>query len=208
VREADALRYKWYTDTGLPQWLWADTLGTKQFGIFPLHAGYIQAYQLTGTAPFGTPRSFSGDRTYSFASLDSTQIFGIPRTFSGRDYVAIDASGTPRGWGSTEDALGIIYARIPVPMILESESPGEVHPRVAKYLRSYVLAQAFDRQGPGKNPTLAAYYKAHYGIGLALFKKIADALMRDIQWLRETEIPSRRRPPRVQLPPEFEQQLR
>jgi len=204
VKDLDFLRYQWWTDTGLPQWLWADTLGTKQFGIFPLFLGYAQSYEVTDTAPFGTPRDYSGDRTYSFASFDGSQPFGVPRDYSGRDYIVEeDAHGTPRLYASDVNALGMIYARIPRPLDLESETPVEIHPKLHKYLRAYVLRQAFDRQGPGRNPTLSAYYGLRYSMGLVLFRKMAFAILRDAEWQRDMFKARDFRPPRVQLPPEF-----
>jgi len=204
TKELDALEYDWWADTGLPQWLWADTLGSRQFGIFPLHAGYNQSYQISGSAPTGTPREYSGDRTYSFSSFDSTQIYGVPRTFSGRDYMADDpAYGTPRSWQSTDGQLGLWHSKIPPDMVEETDAPNEIHPRLHKYLRSYVCWKAFDRQGPGRNPRLSVFYRLHFEIGLKVFRMVAIAFMREIEFRRETFATVDRRPPRVTLPPEF-----
>ena len=277
TKDLDDLEYDWWTDTGLPQWVWADTLGSRQFGIFPLHAGYNQSFALGGTIPNGSPREYSGDRTYGFSSIDpclrlfnghtcsgdelhaispswrftrkasdsSTSfpthiweeeivegsltfsasetigsfgwedehgaqnvpdcfILGIPRTFSGRDYMADDpAYGTPRSWQSTDGQLGLWHSTIPADVVEETDSPNEIHPRLHKYLRSYICWKAFDRQGPGRNPKLAAFYRIHFNVGLKVFRMVAQAFMREIEFRRETFATVDRRPPRVTLPPEF-----
>ncbi len=42
----------------------------------------------------------------------------------------------------------------------ESETPALVPPQMQKYLRAYVLSRAFNRQGQGYQPTLAAFLPA------------------------------------------------
>jgi len=299
VKDLDDIRFDWWAETGLPQWMFHSPLGTKQFGIFPLSDNYLQGYILEqGDEPgssywLGGPRFWSGDRTYSFTvnrhtrvlkhgsgytsdgdiehapdlgyhftrnatssggnSLfsetswathaweeelleDSTQaastetkstnyagtssfesvdgfvannfpnffVLGTPRDYRGRDYnVNGSGYGVPRYLSSSDSGLALYFSHFPDALEGEADIPREIPTQLHKYLRAYVLAKAFEREGPGFNPDLAMFYWDRYNLGVKIFKKMANPTIRDLVMQRKQRQPITRRPPRVQLPPEF-----
>lgn len=68
IKPLDQREYAWWEDTGLPTYVFGTNQG--QLGVFPLDSSYTDGYVLAGDARFGTPRQFSGARTYSFASQE------------------------------------------------------------------------------------------------------------------------------------------
>lgn len=135
----------------------------------------------------------SEDRQYVPAPYDSgaAEIFGAIRDFK-----------------SSEDSLTVWEVIVPTRPLTESDVPGLIPRQFAKYLKFYVLSRAFSRKGQGFRPDMAQHFTSLFQIGIEVLTKIADLSMIDRNYARQDFIASGTlgRPPRVQLPSNFERQ--
>jgi len=223
VRELDAHSTAWWREQGEPQ-AWArSTTRPRQFDVYQFVTTYQQGYQLvegfTATAPqpsvgLGIVRELSGSRTYAWASDDSTAPYGIIRSIASgeRDYVAQPtwqpALGTIRDWGSSDDNLMIWETVVPdEPALVEADTPWLVPAQLQKYLRAYVLAQAFMRQGELENAAAAAWFLYWWERGKLLMRHLGWVTRRDRGYQRNGPAQTRRAVPRPRLPSTFPRYL-
>lgn len=221
VRELDGTDSAWWREQGEP-FVWARSMQRpRQFDLYQLQAGYQQGYCLTfeetthtglkERALYGVVREMSGSRTYSWTSDDSTLPYGLVREMSstGRDYVhqpTWDAAlGTVREWKSSDDAVLVWEVVIPdsAPQLTEDDTPSLIPEPLQKYIRCYVLAQAFLRQGELENAPLAAWFELRWQRGIGLLKKLGWVTRRDRGYQREPKAPQGRAVPRPRLPSTF-----
>jgi len=139
---------------------------------------------------------------------------GMPRAVSSpdRQYVPVmrgsgvyTVTGIPREWGSSDGNFFVTYNAINQSDLTLTESPDLLPAQVSKYLRYYVLWQAFGRQGEGYRQDLADHWYARFERGARFMRKLSDVAYTDHIYVREevgaTEV---RRVPLVSLPPQFE----
>lgn len=135
----------------------------------------------------------SADRQYVPAPYDSgaAEIFGGIRDFK-----------------SSEDSLTIWEVITPTRPLTESDTPGLIPQQFGKYLKFYVLSRAFSRKGQGFRPDLAQHFTQLFQIGVGVLTKLADLSLIDRVYARQDFIASGTlgRPPRVQLPSNYERQ--
>jgi len=201
VRELDALERDWRTLVGYPL---AWTPGTGRSGTFEIYeivTAYSQGYRLAG-APWGIPRTFSGERTYA---TTGPTLYGLPRRLMSpdRQYLATTGPwGRPTTYHTSPASLLLLEVIGPeLPDLHEEDAPLLIPGPLQKYLRYYTLAQAWDGQGEGRQPALAALCMQRFARGVQVLKNLAWLTRKDSHMQR---VPAgsqgRRRPPRVQLP--------
>lgn len=137
---------------------------------------------------------------------------GITRglTSSDRQYlpVAYDSgqqiAGIPRKWQSSDDALTIWETVVPDRQLTTNDTPGLIPSQLHKYLKFYVLGQAFSRQGEGYRPDLAQHWLGLYNLGVSLLAMLGTPSVLDRVFAREqVQDASIKAPPRVRLPATF-----
>lgn len=114
-------------------------------------------------------------------------------------------SGIPRDWGSSDGNFFVTYTAINQSDLGVNDSPDLLPAPVSKYLRYYVLWQAFSRQGEGYRQGLADHWHARFDRGAKFMRKLADVAYTDHIYVRE-EVGANevRRVPLVSMPPQFE----
>ncbi len=121
----------------------------------------------------------------------------------------VDASsqriwGVPRAWRSTTLSVMVTQAYVPEKQLQLEEFPGFIPVPLQKYLRYYVLARAFGRQGEGYRPALAQHYLGRFELGMRFFTRLLDVCQKDRDWTRQpVGLLTGNRPPRVRFPSTF-----
>jgi hypothetical protein len=111
--------------------------------------------------------------------------------------------GVARTWGSSANNLILLEVIGPeIPDLQEEETPELLPPQWLKYLRFYVLARAWSREGEGRQLVLAAYAQERYQYGVKQLQRLSWLSHKDQELARATEaMPvERRRPQRPRLP--------
>ena len=140
-----------------------------------------------------------------------TLYMGTVRTISSpdRQYFPIQESteggytGIARAWRASSLAVTVDEVYTLQREIGKDESPGLLPRQALKYLRYYVLAKCFGRQGEGSNPGLAKHYMARYEVGWRHFQRLRDLAYRDRDWQRQPAGMLTARPGRVRFPSNF-----
>jgi len=219
VRALDGLETTWYSLEGLPV-AWTTGVGPhRTFEVYEIVTNYEANYRYTdavtneGNPLHGTLRRLSGDRTYAWESASGDTVpYGIARRLSSPDRQYLPRWGeTDRnpvgraGWiAGSQDALLLLEAVIPDQgTLLEADELALLPPQLAKYCRYYALFRAYNRQGEGYHPLLAAWYEQRYMRGVVLLRKLHQLAMHDRQVARQPVQSGRRRPPRVRLPSNY-----
>jgi hypothetical protein len=170
----------------------------------------------------GTIGSFSWASQLTVAVTGNTTLgsdamplaIGMPRQISSpdRQYLPVMrgsgvslVNGTIRDWGSSDGNFFVTYNAINQSDLAVTDSPDLLPDPVSKYLRYYVLWQAFGRQGEGYRQDLADHWYARFERGARFMRKLADVAYTDHIYVRE-EVGANevRRVPMVSLPPQFE----
>lgn len=154
--------------------------------MYPWEAVFVdQSY--TTLAGLGLPESLIGGRDYY---VSTQQQPGMP------------PYGTIGYWKSSEDALLLDYA-LSAPTMAETDSPSLLPLACAKYLRWYVLAKAFSREGEGQHPVLANHFLQRYQLAVRFMRRLANfaAVAQTHQLQGATITPGRR--PKPRLPAEY-----
>jgi hypothetical protein len=206
TRELDWGDTSWPTLSGYPL-AWTTGLGpTLSVEIYQIPTAAGDSYRHTGTASYGLARRFSGHRTYAPAPAPG---LGIARNISSpdRQYLAtMGTLGIPRRYRSSRGNLLVLEVVGPgLPDLHEEDAPVLIPGPMSKYVRYYTLARAWERQGEGRQPSLAAICQQRFDRGVAM--------MRHLSWLsREDETFQRvprgigrgRRLPTAQFPPGYQ----
>jgi len=126
-----------------------------------------------------------------------------------RQYLPIEHEGgfygACRDWKSSDLSLEVTQVFSP-PNDLRDDTDdfAKLLPDQAlKFLRYYVLARCFGRQGEGFRPNLASHYEGRFRLGIQLFKRLLDVAHKDRDFTRIPITAREHRPPRVRLPAEF-----
>lgn len=142
-----------------------------------------------GVLPLGTTRAVSSpDRQYW--SQDTWR----------------PALGTVRAWNGSDGAMLVWETIIPIlPDLVDAanSTPEMVPERLHKYLRYYVLFQAYDQQGEGYNPNQALHWQHRWLRGVRLMRRCIDVTWRDMRFRREPITRTRRMVPSPQLPSDY-----
>lgn len=206
VRELDWGDSAWPTLSGFPL-AWTTGLGpTLSIEIYQIPTAAGDTYSHTGTYPYGLARRFSGHRTYQPAPAPG---LGIARNISSEDrqYLAtMGVLGIPRIYRSSRGNLLVLEVVGPgLEDLHEEDSAGLIPAPMSKYVRYYVLARAFERQGEGRQVELAAVCQQRFERGVEI--------MRHMSWLSRADETyqrapvggmGRRRLPTAQFPPSYQ----
>ena len=220
MRELDATEALWWRESGEP-WIWTrGTQGVRHFDLYQIQTGYQQGYALsyneataTGGMPgvtLGIPREMSGDRTYDWVSDDAAAPYGIIRDISSpdRQYLAQPTWQPPYGralvWGSSAHVVMLWEVVLPDHQLLREEDTPEMIPApLQKYVRCYVLWQAFGHQGEGEKPELAAWFEQRWQRGVTMMRRLGIVTRRDRGYQRVPLNRQSRAVPRPRLPSDF-----
>ena len=113
--------------------------------------------------------------------------------------------GGIRDWRSSEENVMVLEVVVQPVELDEKDAPVLIPPPLQKYLRCYVLAWAFGREGEGQRVDLAQHYDQRFQRGVMLFKRLADVAHADRTFQRQLHLGPRNTPPLVRLPPQFEE---
>lgn len=172
--ELDRYSGDWEVVTGTPDWYTRGLGRQAEFEVWPDGVAYTQAIEFQGL--YGTVRSLSGDRTYTYA----TAAYGTLRAIRGTvQYVCESlenpggpAYGIPRAWEGSSSTVLLDYSASG-PDLGEADQPLLLPDAFGKYLRYYVVSRALSRIGEGQNLPLAQHYEAKWALGRDLLRRIA-----------------------------------
>jgi hypothetical protein len=219
TRRLDALETDWYSLDGDPV-AWTRGIGpNRTVEVYEIETAYEANYRFVdgdtreGNPRHGIARYFTGDRTYSWVSVDGDTIpYGLVRRITSPDrqyWPRLDTSlSVPTGragwFASSAAALLVLEVRVPeIEGLTPQDEPALLPAQMGKYLRYYTLARAFGRQGEGFNPSLSAFFAQWYNRGIALMRILHQVARKDRQVARDPQGYTRRRPPRVRLPADY-----
>lgn len=149
------------------------------------------------------------------AGEDSVVHFGVgalrQATSPSRQYLPqaydtgeLEVIGAARDFKSSADSISVLESIVHTRELQEDDSPALIPERMFKYLRYYVLATAFMREGEGQRPDLAQLYQARFNMGQALLTKLVQLTAADRNYVREAGMQrGAGAPPRPRLPSTF-----
>jgi hypothetical protein len=215
VRELDWQMTNWISLAGLPLAWTLGTGGGDTFEVYEVTSTDSDGYATVQDpyAPMawvGMVRYVSGDRTYEVVTDPnaSGNAYGVIRSIDSDDRqywpVVEWPDQVPLGkidrLQSSVDALLVLEVIEPdAGELTEQDTPGMLPQQLHKYLRYYTLARAFQRQGPGAQPLLAAFWLALFQRGVAVMRRLGFLARRDASYARQPET-GRSRPQRPRLP--------
>lgn len=218
TRRLDDLYTNWYSIEGEPL-VW--TMGTgrnRTFEVYNVVTTITDTFEAVDDVTndrypqHGIMRRLTGDRTYDWKSVDASEPVGIPRRIISQDrqyYARTDAPlRHPFGRGyrlaSSTNALLVLDAHVPdVGMLTEDDEAALVPRQLQKYLRYFTYFRAFNRQGEGYNPNMAAFYERRFGRGVAFLRSLNMLARRDSRMARDMRRRTERRPRRPQFPADY-----
>lgn len=137
--------------------------------------------------------------TSRYVSSPDRQYLAAP--YEGGGYIPV---GIGRDWKSSQNAVTLWEVITTTGTVFEDDEPALVPRHLHKYLRWFVLAQAFGRKGEGQNADLAQHYSALYEVGVQFMFTMANQTTLDRNYAREDAMPvGRGRPPRPRLPSNY-----
>ena len=218
TRNLDDLRTNWYSLEGEPL-TW--TLGTgrnRTFEIFSIVTVVTDTYKpvddLTGESSpqHGIVRRLTGDRIYQARAADGGLPFGIPRRVisESRQYYPRpdEPLRSPFGrnyrWSSSNHALLVLDAHVPdMGVLQERDEPVLIPRQLQKYVKYFTWARAFNRQGEGYNPNMAAFYEARFQRGVVFLRNLAMLTRKSSHQARKMQQRHERRPRMPQFPADY-----
>lgn len=115
-----------------------------------------------------------------------------------------NANGVARDFGSSSGNLLVLYASLASPDTLAETDELVIFPsQLGKYLKWYILFQAFNHQGEGYDAAVAAVYQQRFARAVRLMQRLANVLHRDASYSR---FPAQRQAgaiPQAQLPSNY-----
>jgi hypothetical protein len=161
--------------------------------------------------------------TYDF-DTDSDDGFGIIRDFDGiiddltpagewGDVVDADGIEVLESWGilgpiySDTHAVRMEYRRRGVELS-DDQQEFEIASRYVTYVRNFAQARALEREGPGQEKELAAFYQSRYEAGIARMLKRQQAMAYQKATVMGGTPRRGQAPPRARLPYNFGQVVR
>ena len=135
------------------------------------------------TVTAGAAYWFTSDWEHLYAGMDEWEAlagFGLPGMIAGAtQYIPIPAVsgteplGTVAGMASATGNLLLDYSVAST--TLEESDPITLFPaQMEKYLRAYVLSRAFDREGEGRQPLIAAFFAHRWTLGMKFLARLAQ----------------------------------
>lgn len=177
--------------------IWEEELleGSSTFSESP---GYVCTYHWEYAMLNQTPPTFG---VGTIRSIESAE----------RQYWAQNASNSAALYGgirqfqSSDQALEIWHVVVPRVELTADDTPDLLPAQSHKYLRYFVLAKAFGRQGPAMNAALSQHYQERFLRGVSTWSKLTNVSKEDQTMQRDQveEMP-RTRVPLVRLPATFE----
>jgi hypothetical protein len=129
---------------------------------------------------------------------DDRQYFGVAYD-SGQDLL-----GIARRIASSDDSLTVWSTIIPDRPLTEEDEPDLIPEQCNKYIKYYVLAQAFARKGEGNRPDMSEHFATLFSLGAGLLAMLGTPSVLDRVYAREqVRDASIQAPPRVRFPAEF-----
>ncbi len=205
-------------DTGMVPGLGYRFTGASVGGTYNTTFAWERTQVDTGTS--SDTATTATANTYPWEVLSDstlTPIFlglGLARAISSpdRQYMAapyanaeFSALGIPRDFKSSADAITIWEIIVSATELDEPDGLSLIPRQMAKYIKFYVLSRAFSRKGEGYRPDMAQHFTSLFQLGVALLTKIGNLGFIDRDYQRDQVTQSGGyRPPRVQLPPQFE----
>lgn len=213
TRELDGTESFWWREQGEP-WVWSRGTGTpSQFDLYQIVATDHQGYELQTPdhdQVLGLARELSGTRTYGWVTDDGAGVpYGFMREIVSpeRQYLAQPSwdipLGTVRQWHTSVQSVMLWEVTRPEPDLQEADTPTLVPASLQKYLRAYVLWQAFARQGEGQRLDLAAWFEQRFQRGVVLMTRLGWVTRRDRAYQRQPVSLQGRAVPRPRLPSTF-----
>lgn len=176
----------------------------------------VQASGLAGTYNWedgiinGTPPEGAGRDVSSYpAEIEVSLGLGAWRGARSvqRQYVPEQqwvTDGICRSLGSSEDNILCLYAASSEPEDQDERDALHIIPiQMGKYLRYYVLFQAFNRQGEGYDPSLASVYQQRFSRALQFLRRIANVAHRDAGYSRTPKTVAGQRIAQPSLPSQY-----
>jgi hypothetical protein len=149
---------------------------------------------------------FLDDDTVTFAlgaarAVSSPDRQYLPMAYDTGEFALL---GTIRDFKSSEGSISVLETISNTRDLDTNDSPALIPPRMYKYLRYYVWAMAFAREGEGQRPKLAAHYMARFTEGVKFFRKLGNLVNVDRNYAR-SQNPTQRlaAPPFPRLPSEY-----
>ena len=115
----------------------------------------------------------------------------------------LEVVGAARDFKSSVDSISVLESIVHTRELQEDDSPALIPEKMFKYLRYYVLAMAFMREGEGQRADLAGIYLGRFKRGALLMTVFTKLTSGDRSYQREGEPSRAGRPPRPRLPSTF-----
>lgn len=114
----------------------------------------------------------------------------------------LEVVGAARDFKSSENSISLLESIVHTRELQEDDSPALIPERMFKYLRYYILAMAFARQGEGQRLDIAQIFHGRFLRGVALLATLTKLTNADRTYAREPIVPTGRTP-RPRLPATF-----
>jgi hypothetical protein len=180
-------------------------------GVHALHPWEVQ--HLNGETPTASTHPVGSQQWESqHGAAEAWPPLGSVRSLSSpdRQYVNLEQTNrnTPLGIiklvKSSNDNLLLLQVVGPaIAPVTEEDDLVLIPSQMQKYIRYFVLARAFNRQGEGHQPNLATFYQRRFERGIQVLRNLGNLARRDRQWQRGPITPSARRPATVRLPSSY-----
>lgn len=194
---------------------WRFTLaGSNAAATFCTHAWEKELVE--GSTTFSSSPGYVCTYHWEYIFLNQTPpAFGVGTIRSieseDRQYWAQNASNSAAFYGgirqfqSSDEALEVWHTVVPRVDLGENDTPDLLPSQAHKYLRYFVLAKAFGRQGPGMQLALSQLYMSQFDRGVKTWKRLTNVAKDDMTMQREAVAGvGRTRLPLVRLPATFE----
>jgi hypothetical protein len=195
------------TGTGL---LAAGTVVSASSGSQGLFSWEADLTTTTADVSGGTPgtiytHSWEGDDVIQIGVGIAKWLKSVDRQYFGVAYDSgQDLLGIPRRFASSTNSLTVWTTIIPDRPLTEEDEPDLIPEQCHKYIKFYVLAQAFTKKGEGARPDLAEHFLALYQLGVGLMAVLGTPSVLDRVYAREqVRDASIQAPPRVRFPATF-----
>lgn len=205
-----------YTGTNEGAWVSLQGFGVRlttdafsgSIGLFEWELQWLRGETLTaGTRVCTQPWETAFGGVFPALPLGQVRHLSSPQ----RQYLAYPGAGLDTLWGiartwhsSTGNLLLLEVVGPEIPSLTEDDTPALLPVPLQKYLRYYVLARAWSRQGEGAHAALALYAEQRYGQGVHMAQTLSNLSRYDQQQARgHVPVTLGHRPARPRLPSSY-----